>query len=218
MKKVLFTAIVVLLVAAFGVSAFMVGNYLIDGKKQAERNEELSEIVANAQTETTAVPETTEAAETQESTEATQETTEATQPTEAGGILPGYKIGLANVATVFALYTLGWPYAILVSVLRVLLTFLLFPKIDAFMLSLAGAVLALVAMILIKKFCNFSPILVSVAGGLAHNVGQIIVACFLVKNTVIAATIIPLFFIGTVTGVLIGIISGIIIKRLKKFL
>ena len=134
------------------------------------------------------------------------------------GILPGYKIGLANVATVFALYTLGWPYAILVSVLRVLLTFLLFPKIDAFMLSLAGAVLALVAMILIKKLCNFSPILVSVAGGLAHNVGQIIVACFLVKNTVIAATIIPLFFIGTVTGVLIGIISGIIIKRLKKFL
>ena len=91
MKKVLFTAIVVLLVAAFGISAFMVGNYLIDGKKQAERNEELSEIVANAQTETTAVPETTEAAETQESTEATQETTEATQPTEAGGILPGYK-------------------------------------------------------------------------------------------------------------------------------
>ena len=91
MKKVLFTAIVVLLVAAFGVSAFMVGNYLIDGKKQAERNEELSEIVANAQTETTAAPETTEEAEPQESTEATQETTEATQPTEAGGILPGYK-------------------------------------------------------------------------------------------------------------------------------
>jgi len=87
MKKVLFTAIVVMLVAAFGISAFMVGSYLIDGKKQEERNEELSQIVANAQTETTEVPETTE---TPELTEA-PETTEAVQPTEEGGILAGYK-------------------------------------------------------------------------------------------------------------------------------
>jgi len=65
MKKILFTAIVVLLLAAFGISAFMVGNYLIDGKKQEERNNELSEIVANAQTETTEATETTEVPETQ---------------------------------------------------------------------------------------------------------------------------------------------------------
>lgn len=88
MKKVLFAAIVVLLVAAFGISAFMVVNYLVDGKKQEERNNELSEIVANAQTVTTETAETTEATETQETT---VETTEATQPTEAGGMLAGYK-------------------------------------------------------------------------------------------------------------------------------
>ena len=51
MKKVLFTVVVLILVATFGVSAFMVGNYLIDGKKQAERYNELSDIAANAQTE-----------------------------------------------------------------------------------------------------------------------------------------------------------------------
>jgi len=84
MKKVLFTAIVVMLVAAFGISAFMVGSYLIDGKKQEERNEELSQIVANAQTETTEATETTEVPET------TEETTVPTEPTEPG-ILPGYK-------------------------------------------------------------------------------------------------------------------------------
>lgn len=134
------------------------------------------------------------------------------------GILPGYKIGLANVATVFALYALGWPYAILISVLRVFLTLLMFPKFDAFMLSLAGAILALVAMILLKQIGKFSPVMVSVAGGLAHNVGQVIAACFLVKNTVIIGTLIPLFLIGTVTGILIGVISGILIKRLKKYL
>lgn len=88
MKKVLFTAIVVLLVAAFGISAFMVGNYLIDGKKQAERNEALSEIVANAQTETTEAPEATEATEPEETTE---DTTAPAETTEPGGMLPGYK-------------------------------------------------------------------------------------------------------------------------------
>ena len=79
MKKVLFTIVVLVLVAAFGVSAFMVGNYLIDGRNQAKRYDELSNIAANAQTERT------EAA-----TEATGETTEPTEPTE-GGMLPGYK-------------------------------------------------------------------------------------------------------------------------------
>jgi len=82
MKKVLFTVIVLVLVATFGISAFMVGNYLIDGKQQADRYNELSEIAANAQTETDPV-ETTEATE----SSATQETTEPTEP----GMLPGYK-------------------------------------------------------------------------------------------------------------------------------
>ncbi len=90
MKKVLFTAIVVMLLAAFGISAFMVGNYLIDGKKQAERNEELSEIVANAQTATTEAPETTETTAPTETTEETTVPTETTEPTEPG-IIPGYQ-------------------------------------------------------------------------------------------------------------------------------
>lgn len=83
MKKTLFIATVLLLVAAFGISAFMVGNYLLDGKKQAERMDQLSQIVSDAQTETAA-----------EATEQTTEgTTEATAPKEttAPGMLPGYK-------------------------------------------------------------------------------------------------------------------------------
>ena len=76
MKKVLFTVVVLVLVAAFGVSAFMVGNYLIDGKKQANRYDELSNIAANAQT-----------GKNEEPTDATGETTDPTEP----GMLPGYK-------------------------------------------------------------------------------------------------------------------------------
>ena len=83
MKKALFTAVVVLLVAAFGVSAFMVGNYLIEGKQQEDRYNELSNIAANGQTETTE-------AESTASSEATEAAAESTEPTEPG-ILPGYK-------------------------------------------------------------------------------------------------------------------------------
>ena len=82
MKKTLFIVTVLLLVAAFGISAFMVGNYLLDGKKQADRMDDLSQIVSNAQTETTE--------ETEEATEETAETTPS-RPTTAGGMLPGYK-------------------------------------------------------------------------------------------------------------------------------
>ena len=78
MKKVLFTVVVLVLVAAFGVSAFMVGNYLVDGRKQANRYDELSDIAANAQTET------------QKPAETADPTAETTEPTEPG-MLPGYK-------------------------------------------------------------------------------------------------------------------------------
>ena len=133
-------------------------------------------------------------------------------------IIPGYKIGLANVATLFALYTLGLPYAILVSVFRVFLTFLLFPKFEVFLLSLSGAALALASMILLKKLNRFSTIGVSVVGAIAHNIGQIIAACLLYGTNVIAVNLFFLVIIATITGVLIGILSGMIIKRLKKYI
>ena len=83
-KKILFIVVVVALVAAFGISAFMVGDYLVEGKQQENRYDELSNIAANAQTETAeAATDATKPAE-----DAAQETV---APTEAGGILPGYK-------------------------------------------------------------------------------------------------------------------------------
>lgn len=85
MKKTLFIVTVLLLVVAFGVSAFMVGNYLLDGKKQAERMDQLAQIVSEAQTETAA-----QAPATQETTEGTTEATEPKETTEPG-MLPGYK-------------------------------------------------------------------------------------------------------------------------------
>lgn len=132
--------------------------------------------------------------------------------------VPGVKMGLSNIATVFTLYALGWPYAICVSALRIFLSALLFGNFFSLIYSFSGAALALLVMILLKKTDTFSPIGVSVAGGVFHNAGQIIAACILMKNAAISLYIIPLIISGTVSGILIGLVSGILVDRIKKYL
>ena len=132
--------------------------------------------------------------------------------------VPGVKMGLSNIATVFALYFLGWPYAICVSLVRVCLSALLFGNVVGLIYSLSGAALALLVMILLKNFDLFSNVGVSVAGGICHNAGQIIAACIVMKTSAISVYFIPLIISGTVSGVLIGVVSGMLLERLKKII
>ena len=132
--------------------------------------------------------------------------------------VPGVKIGLSNIATVFALYALGWPYAIIVSVVRVFLSALLFGNFVSLIYSLSGAALALTLMILLKKLDGFSAVGVSVAGGVGHNAGQIIAACIVMKNAAISLYIIPLVISGTIAGVVIGLAAGNLVERVKKYI
>ena len=132
--------------------------------------------------------------------------------------VPGVKMGLSNIATVFTLYALGWPYAICVSLLRVILSALLFPNAVAFIYSFSGAALALIIMILLKKLDSFSSVGVSVAGGVGHNAGQIIAACIVMKTSSIALYFIPLVISGTISGILIGLVAGMLVERIKKFI
>lgn len=132
--------------------------------------------------------------------------------------VPGVKMGLSNIATVFALYTLGWPFAICVSVVRVFLSGLLFGNLFSLIYSLSGAVLALAVMILLKRIDKFSTVGVSVAGGVMHNVGQIIAACIVMNSAAISLYVIPLIISGTLAGIVIGLLSGILIERIKKYL
>lgn len=132
--------------------------------------------------------------------------------------VPGVKMGLSNIATVFVLYALGWPYAICVSVVRVFLSALLFGNFVSLIYSISGAALALIAMILLKKANLFSSIGISVAGGVCHNAGQIIAACIVMENAAISLYIIPLIISGTISGVLIGIAAGMLVERIKKYL
>ncbi len=132
--------------------------------------------------------------------------------------VPGVKLGLSNIATLFALYTLGAPSAIAVSLVRVVLSSLLFGNMAAFIFSLSGAVLALLFMITSKRLGVFSEIGVSVLGGVAHNAGQIIAAAFVMKNAGIVSYLAPLVISGTIAGVVIGVISGILVERIKKYI
>ena len=132
--------------------------------------------------------------------------------------VPGVKIGLSNIATVFALYTLGAPSAVAVSVVRVILSSLLFGNFAMMIYSLSGAALALVFMILTKKCGIFSAVGVSVTGGVMHNAGQVIAAAIMMENAGIAAYVIPLIISGTLAGVAVGAVSALLVGRLEGYL
>ena len=132
--------------------------------------------------------------------------------------IPGAKIGLSNIATVFALYTLGVKAAVSVSLVRVALSALLFGNSVSLIYSLSGAVLALLFMAIFYKLGFFSSVGVSVLGGVAHNVGQMIAAAVVLQNAALAVYIAPLAIVGTAAGILVGICAGILVSRVSKYL
>lgn len=129
---------------------------------------------------------------------------------------PGVKLGLPNLAIVFALYRLGFKDACVISLVRVVLVTLLFGNGAALAYSIAGAALSLSLMGLLNKTGKFSSIGVSVAGGVAHNAGQILVAMALLETSRLAWYLPVLWISGTVAGVLVGVISGILVKRIPE--
>ena len=129
--------------------------------------------------------------------------------------VPGIKVGLSNIVTVFLLYTYSWREAGCVSLVRVSLSTILFGSSVSFIYALSGAILSFVIMILLKKLPLFSEMGVSVAGGVFHNAGQIICACMIMENAKISAYLPLLIISGTVAGAVVGIISGLLVKKLK---
>ena len=127
--------------------------------------------------------------------------------------VPGVKLGLPNLAVVFALYRLGWKDACAISLARVVLVTLLFGNGAALAYSIAGAALSLSLMGLLKKTGKFSTVGVSVAGGVAHNAGQTLVAMALLETSRLAWYLPVLWVSGTIAGVLIGIVSGVLVER-----
>ena len=132
--------------------------------------------------------------------------------------IPGIKIGLANIVTVFALYTIGWRGAICVSLVRVCLSSLLFGNATGFFYSLMGALLSFVGMLILSRMRFFSSVAVSSVGGVLHNVGQIFAAALVLETAAVFVYLPVLFISGTIAGVVIGIAAGLLVKRLEKII
>lgn len=122
--------------------------------------------------------------------------------------IPGMKLGLANLAVLFILEKYSWKEAALVSTVRILVIGFLFGNMFSILYSLAGAALSLTVMTLMKKFSGFSILGISVAGGVSHNIGQLIVASLIVENTSLLYYAPALLISGVVTGLLIGLLAG----------
>ncbi len=127
--------------------------------------------------------------------------------------VPGIKLGLANIAVVFMLYKLGAKEAVLVSLIRIVWMAILFGNVMTLAYSVAGAVLSLTAMILLKRSERFSTVGVSVIGGILHNTGQILVAMLIMETAQIVYYLPILCVSGIAAGVAVGIVSAILVKR-----
>lgn len=130
--------------------------------------------------------------------------------------VPGIKVGLPNIVIVILLYKYGVGTAAAVSLIRLTIMSLLFNP-STFIYSLAGAVLSIAVMALLKKTDKFSTVGVSVAGGVMHNLGQILVAMLLLQTAEIGYYMFILAISGTLAGVFIGIAGAFLCDRLKKY-
>ncbi len=130
--------------------------------------------------------------------------------------IPGIKVGLANLAVVLALYRLGWREAVCVSLVRVLCLSLLFGNAAGFLYSIAGAVMSLIGMVVLKKTMRFSPLAVSVTGGVLHNMGQLLMACILLSAAALCYYLPFLLLGGILSGIVIGVMAAVLLKRIPN--
>ena len=128
--------------------------------------------------------------------------------------IPGAKLGLANLVIIIVLYKTDWKEALLLSVVRIVLAGFLFGNLFGILYSLAGGILSLAVMALLKKSGAFSIIGVSMAGGVSHNVGQLIMAMLVVETYAVGYYLPVLLIAGLITGTLIGIAGREMLKRL----
>lgn len=128
--------------------------------------------------------------------------------------IPGAKLGLTNIVVILMLYHMDAKSAFTVSMLRILLAGLLFGNMFSILYSLAGGILSFLCMVLLKRTGRFKIISVSAAGGVTHNLGQIIVAAAVVENMNLFYYYPILLTAGVVTGIVIGVAAQEILLRL----
>lgn len=129
--------------------------------------------------------------------------------------VPGVRLGISNIVIITALYIVGVKEAMIVNILRIVLTSILFSNATSFWFSITGGMLSIIVMILLKKIELFSIVGISVAGGVSHNIGQIIAAVIIMETHAILYYLPVLLITGTVAGIVVGVVAAMVLKRLK---
>ena len=129
--------------------------------------------------------------------------------------IPGVKLGLCHIVTLFALYRIGPKAAIFTCFVRISLNAWLFGNAMILAYSAAGAILSLAVMLLLYRLPLFSPVGVSLAGGISHNVGQILCAAIMMETAGLVWYLPILLVSGCLSGVLVGLISGWLLRRFE---
>ena len=130
--------------------------------------------------------------------------------------VPGIKIGLPNIIIIFILYRYGLKEAAVVSLVRMVAVSFMFGNLMALIYSLAGGFLSMLVMVLLKKSKFLSVVGVSVAGGVFHNVGQILMAMLFLGTTELGYYLIVLTVTGILSGIFVGLCGAIIVKRIPN--
>ena len=128
--------------------------------------------------------------------------------------VPGIKLGIANLVIVMAIYKLGFRYAFTINCVRIVIAGLLFSGVFGMFYSFAGGILSIAVMYLLYRTGWFSMIGVSMAGGVAHNLGQLITACLIVSNVRLMSYFSILLFSGLFSGIAVGFLAALIYRRL----
>lgn len=130
--------------------------------------------------------------------------------------VPGIKLGLANLVVLVALYRLDAGYALAANLVRVLLAGLLFSGLSAMLYALAGSLVSFAVMALLKRTGLFSVLGVSLAGGAAHNLAQLILAILVLSSPALLAYGPVLILSGMGAGLIVGLGALVLIRRLPS--
>lgn len=129
--------------------------------------------------------------------------------------LPGVKLGLANIVTVFALYTLGSPMALCILLVRCTLGAVFAGNASALIFSLLGGLSAMLVMIALHK-SHLSVFGVSIAGAAAHNCGQVCAAMLTLGNLAPLSYLPFLLLVSLFTGALSGFIASLLFRAMAN--
>ncbi|GAA0784693.1 Gx transporter family protein [Hathewaya limosa] len=135
-------------------------------------------------------------------------------------LFPGIKLGLANSISLFALLCFGWKEAIIIMVLRTFLGAVFGGNLFGFLFSLSGGILSNIVMICLYKYFKdeISISWLSVGGAIFHNIGQLLIAAFIIKDFRIYFYLPVLMISAVITGYFIGIVVELLRKRFYTIL